>query len=411
MAKQDNILVLDVGTTGIKAFVFDAGLHPLAKSYHPLSKSMPHRGWVEQSPGNILKVSIQALRDAVRLSGVSKNSLLGLAITNQRETVILWDKRTGRPVYPAIVWEDKRTAVKCRKLRRYTEEVGRKTGLPIDPYFSATKARWILDNVPRAQQLLLSGNLLFGTVDSWLLWNLLEDHPHRTDYTNASRTLLFNVRTLQWDRRLLKLFGVPQEILPEVLPSAAHFGTLKKEIIGRRLPVLAVCGDQQASLFAAGRRKDTTKVTYGTGAFVGQVIGRKFKVHKPFFTTLAAHPRRPFYALEAKVEDCGQDVQRVLPDIAALRKVLTRIAASVAVYLKKLPSAPTHIVLDGGAVRDGYLVGIQARAADIPTRRHKTYDGTALGAAMLARITAQSQKRRTRIVAAKEKFISTRAAG
>ena len=210
-------LVLDVGTTGIKAFVFDEKFRQVTKVYQKLKKRFPRRGWVEQDPHELVEVSRQVLRQAIKESKAARADFLGLGITNQRETTILWDKKTGLPIYSAIVWEDTRTKNFCRWLQFFHgRTVLNKTGLPIDPYFSASKINWLLHHLPAAKILLDKKRLLFGTVDSWLLWNFCQGHPHLTDETNASRTLLFNLRTRRWDKELLKIFEVPAQILPPV---------------------------------------------------------------------------------------------------------------------------------------------------------------------------------------------------
>lgn len=408
-------LVADVGTTGVKALVFSSDLKVKGRAYARLKKTRPHPGWVEQSPREIVELTKKVLRDCVRGCGVPLKALHALGITNQRETTIVWDRRTGKPVYPAIVWEDKRTAPECARLRHKKLEpmVREKTGLTIDPYFSATKVEWILRHYPspppspagrgglkvpsfakgwglRASPRPLGegqggGDLLFGTVDTWVLWNLLEGNPHLTDWTNASRTLLYNIRSLKWDDELLRVFGVPREILPEVRPSQSHFGFLHKEILGVRLPVLAVCGDQQASMYGAGVRPGATKVTYGTGTFLVQALGSKYVLKRPFFTTLMPSTRRPGFALEAKIEGSGAKIDRVLHDDRKLDQALTRIAKDVEVYLNKLTIRPKDLVVDGGITRDGKIVAIQARVSGIEVRRQSMEDGTALGVAKLLR--------------------------
>ena len=310
---KSNFLVLDVGTTGVKGFVFDRKLKLLGKSYHRLNKRFPKKGWVEQSPQDLINKSVLALRGAVKKSKVSPTSLISLGITNQRETTILWDKRTAKPIYPAIVWEDTRTTARTKTLgRKYQSIVREKTGLPIDPYFSATKIAWILENVPRAKTLAEKNHILFGTVDTWVLWNLSREKNYLTDYTNASRTLIFNIKKLVWDQGLLDIFKIPKDILPGVRPSGSLFGHLKSNVIGVSLPIRAICGDQQASMYAAGTKPRTTKITYGTGTFMMQIIGSKFIQHKPFFTTLTATTSKPMYALEGKIDCCGNKVDELL---------------------------------------------------------------------------------------------------
>ena len=383
--KKNNILVLDIGTTGIKGLVFGKDLELISRSYFPLKK-VSRRGFVEQNPQELVQVSERALRGAIKKSGVPPTSFRGMGITNQRETTILWDKKTGKPVYPAIVWEDTRTAEECKKMsKQHRIFVRNTTGLALDPYFSASKVKWILENVPQAKKISAQKNLLFGTVDTWILWNLLEKHPHVTDYTNASRTLLFNIRNLKWDKKLLSIFGVPQDIVPRAQPSVSNFGKLDKKIIGVSLPVVAVCGDQQASLFAAGLSPGTTKVTYGTGGFVSQILGRKFALHDGFFTTLAPYLKSPIYALEAKVNDCGARVTAVLKNPLALKKAIETIIKEISRYLKKLPRKPKAIIIDGGVTKYEDMITMHEQLTGIPSKKQKIYDGTALGTAMLVK--------------------------
>ncbi|MFA6131667.1 MAG: FGGY family carbohydrate kinase [Patescibacteria group bacterium] len=386
--KVDHTLVLDVGTTGIKAFVFNAEFKIEARVNRPVKKRRLKKDWVEQDPLEILSAAKQVLKEAVRASRVKLNHFSGFGLTNQRETVIAWDRITGQPIYPAIVWEDKRTlkGVKALKgTKGFCEGlISEKTGLRLDPYFSATKIQWILENVPKARQLLAAERLLVGTVDTWFLWNLCEDEPFLTDETNASRTLLFNLKKKDWDEELLELFGVPREILPDVFSSGAKFGFLKKEIIGAKLPVLAVAGDQQASAYAAGTKVGATKVTYGTGAFVDQSLGNKFKLHADFFTTLLPTVGgKPIFCFEAKVENCAAAVEPVLKDPKKLRQVLTGIAKKVDILIKKLPNKPKLIIVDGGVTRDGIIIEEQQKISGVPIRSQIVFDGTALGVAKL----------------------------
>ena len=381
---KTNFLVLDVGTTGIKGFVFDKNLKLLAKSYYRLNKRFPKKGWVEQNPKELLDKSILALRKAVKESGVSPTSLASLGITNQRETTILWDKKTGKPIYPAIVWEDMRTATKTKVLRKkYNSFVRKKTGLSIDSYFSATKIAWILENVPKAKSLLKNGRILFGTVDTWILWNLSKEKNHITDYTNASRTLLFNIQKLIWDQDLLDIFRVPTSILPKAQPSGSLFGHLNSKVIGVSLPIRAICGDQQASMYAAGIKPYTTKITYGTGTFMMQIIGSKFAQHKSFFTTLAPTTSKPMYALENKIDCCGNKVDKLLKKKISLVPIISILSEMVALEIKKLPHKPKRLIVDGGLTQAPSLVSIQSKATGIPVLKQPIHDGTGLGVAKL----------------------------
>ena len=387
-SRKGAVLILDVGTTGIKAFVFDGKCQVLTKSYRKISKIRPRRGWVEQDPKEILRVSISVLRQTLKDSGVSPSAIQGMGITNQREATVLWDRRTGKPVYPIIGWEDSRSRHYCRSFSKQDQKYVRQaTGLPIDSYFSATKIHWIFQNFPEMSKLAEAGRLAFGTIDSWLLWNLCEDRPHRTDETNAARTLLFNIRTRRWDEKLLNLFGVPPSVLPSVFPSRSSFGTLDKGVVGTRVPVLAVCGDQQASTYAAirsGRSSSKTiKVTYGTGVFLAQVIGKSFRLRQPFLTTLTPDTIGTSFALEGKLEGSGEAVNLLLKNPTGLHAYLKKLSVRVDGLIRQLPVQPIGIVIDGGGERDGIIVTLQEQSSGIPACLQATYDGTALGTALL----------------------------
>lgn len=380
------VLVLDAGTTGIKALVF-TGDEIRSLVYAPLKKTVRRRGKlreVEQDPQELVRIAERVLKSALRKSGYAARELGGFGITNQRETFVLWNRR-GQPVYPAIVWEDSRTAREAARLNRARgKEVWQKTGLPVSPYFSATKMQWVFKNVPRAAELAAKGELLAGTVDSWLLWNLAEGHPHVTDFTNASRTLLFNVHTLEWDRELLQVFGIPQSVLPEAKATSSDFGRLRRDLLGAGVPVVALCGDQQSSLFAAGSVRGTTKITYGTGAFVAQALGAKFETKPGFFTTLAPSAEaRPAYMLEAKVDDCGVRIAPLIGQEGPMHRAVTRLVKATDAYVRRLPIRPKRLVVDGGVTQYGPLVDIQRKISGLPVARQVVYDGTALGTARL----------------------------
>lgn len=372
-------LALDAGTTGVKAFVFGGDERMLARAYVPLRKSSPRAGWVEQDPREILTAAKNALRAAVLESGAK--AFAGIGITNQRETTILWERRTGESIYPVIVWEDMRTTEQCAELEvAHGALVRKKTGLPIVPYLSATKIQWILDKVSGARARTEKGELCFGTVDSWLLWNLVEGHPHFTDYTNASRTLLLNIHKREWDDELLALFRIPRAMLPEVRRSASSFGTLVKDICGEAVPIRAVAGDQQASLYAAGTDVGTTKITFGTGIFIMQILGESFQLLPSFFTTLAAsRDSRPVYALEAKINNCATRVTPLIGHEKELNALLDEFAEEVAGLVAQLPIRPKELVIDGGVTQAPHLRGALARATGSLIREHVLFDATALG--------------------------------
>lgn len=381
MSRSTHALVLDVGTSSIKAFVFDRSYACLAMSERALAS---HRRGVrvEQNPWDYVRLSRSVLRSAFLKSKVDPSHLVA-GITNQRETVVAWDKETGKPVYPAIVWQDRRTYKQCASIKGYGARIRAKTGLELGPYFTASKIQWILKHVPQTRTLAKQHRLLCGTIDTWLMWNVLCDNPHVTDTTNACRTLLYDIHSLCWDEGLLNLFGVSGDMLPVVHPSRHVFGILNKDILGVGIPVRVVCGDQQASMAAAGFSKGTTKVTYGTGTFVMQSLGSTFAHRKGFFTTLIPHGRTPRYALEAKIDAGGADVEKVLGDQRKLHTVLNSLAQKVDDYLRGLPIKPRKIIIDGGVTRDGQMGIIQAEVSRLPIQAMSTFRGTALGVAKL----------------------------
>lgn len=378
-------LVLDIGTTGIKALVFDDNLTLLGKAYKRIQKEFPRSGFVEQNPNELVSVSIEVLKQVVEEQHISTSKIVSLGITNQRETTILWNASSSKPIYNAIVWEDNRTEEECKSLQKYEPEVREKTGLRINPYFSATKIAWILKNIPEASKLQDKGLLRFGTVDSWILWNLSEGKRHSTDYTNASRTLLYNINTLRWDKSLFDLFGVPKNILPQVHPSLSSFGLLKKDILGVYIPISAMCGDQQSSMSAAGYEKGTTKVTFGTGIFIMQSVGKEFMLNNSFFTTLVPSPNGTVYALEAKINESGKRADELLKNQLSLTPLLKELAQEVSDFIKKLPITPKELVIDGGIVRAEELPRLLEEISGIRVRTQDIYDGTALGVAKLLR--------------------------
>lgn len=372
-------LVLDAGTTGIKAFIFDLNLDIVSQSYLNLTKTVKGDR-VEENPEEILEKSLSALRNVLKEKSITPEEITSFGITNQRETIVAWDKTTGVSVAPALVWEDKRTKFYCRIVNFFHgKKIREKTGLPSIPYFSASKIRWLLKNNSAVKKLLSENKLALGTVDSWLIFNLFENSPHLTDYTNASRTLLFNIKEKKWDSELLKIFGVPPQILPEVKPPSSFFGNLKSATIGLPIPVFAVMGDQEASLYAAGIEKGTTKITYGTGAFIMQDIGFDFLIQKPFFTTLTASGS---FALEAKVEGCGVKIAPLVgtPKIFGAAKFFVK---KISTLVRKLPLKPSKIILDGGMTQYEKTMSLQSEFTGLPVEKQKTHNGTALGVAKL----------------------------
>ncbi|MEA2691141.1 MAG: glycerol kinase, partial [Acidobacteriota bacterium] len=266
------VLALDQGTTSSRALVFDAAGRVAALAQREFGQSFPRPGWVEHDPEEIWESQLAVAREALAmLPPGAESEVLALGLTNQRETTLVWDRATGRPVFPAIVWQDRRTAERCAEMKARGLEplVRARTGLVLDPYFSGTKLGWILDEVPDARSRAEAGELAFGTVDSWLLWKLTGGALHATDPSNASRTLLFDLARGDWDDELLGLFGVPRAMLPAIVPSSGVIGETAPSLFGRPIPIAGVAGDQQAALFGqVCVRPGMAKCTYGTGSFL-----------------------------------------------------------------------------------------------------------------------------------------------
>ena len=308
------ILALDQGTTSSRAILFDRSGQPLSIAQKEFRQYYPQPGWVEHDAAEIWQTQLETARAVLEKQGISAAEVAAIGITNQRETAVLWDKRSGRPVCPAIVWQCRRTAPYCDSLKEQGLEnmFREKTGLPIDAYFSATKIRWVLQNVPEAAKLAESGNLLFGTVDTWLIWNLTGGQVHATDYSNASRTMLFNIHTLEWDAEVLELLGIPESILPEVRPSSGLFGHSLPALFGAAIPIAGAAGDQQAALFGqACFSPGAAKNTYGTGCFLlMNTGGEPVSSQNGLITTIAwGLDGRVTYALEGSVFVAGAAIQ------------------------------------------------------------------------------------------------------
>jgi len=308
------IMALDQGTTSSRCILFDREGKIASMVQREFPQIFPSDGWVEHDPMAILSTEVSAATETLIKIGASWDDILGIGITNQRETTVLWNRKTGMPIYNAIVWQCRRTADYCRELKEkgYESFVKEKTGLLLDPYFSATKIKWILDNVDCARELAERGDICFGTVDSWLIWNLTGGKVHATDYSNASRTMLFNIKELCWDKELLQLFDIPSSILPEVLPSSSLFGYTDAKMLGAKVPIAGVAGDQQAALFGqccfdGGDLKNT----YGTGAFLLMNTGTTPCITKDGLLTTVAWGigNQVYYALEGSVFACGAAIQ------------------------------------------------------------------------------------------------------
>ena len=311
---SDFVLAIDQGTTSSRAILFDAAHRVVAVAQQEFPQHFPHSGWVEHAPEDLWRTTLDTCRQVMEQAGATAARVAGIGITNQRETTVLWDRETGKPVHHAIVWQDRRTAEFCATLKRAGNEssVSAKTGLILDPYFSGTKIAWILDNVPGARSMAEAGKLAFGTVDSWLLWNLTGGRVHATDATNASRTLLFDIHRGAWDDDMLKLLGVPRTILPEVKDCAADFGTTEPGLLGGPIRIAGIAGDQQAATVGqACFRSGMMKSTYGTGCFALLNTGAQPVVSRNRLLTTIAYQLggRRTYALEGAIFVAGAAVQ------------------------------------------------------------------------------------------------------
>ena len=308
------ILSIDQGTTSSRSILFDLKGKKIFSSQYEFKQIFPNLGWVEHNPEDIWKVTLRTIKEAIKKSKKLKAKIISIGITNQRETTILWNKKTGKPIYNAIVWQDRRTNKICENLKKRKLEslFRKKTGLFIDPYFSATKVKWILDNVSSAKKLIQNKQLLFGTIDTFLIWRLTNKISHLTDATNASRTLMYNINSNKWDEDILNKLKIPKSILPEVKNSADNFGVTSKKIIGEEIPIQAVLGDQQAA--AVGQacfEKGSVKSTYGTGAFAIINTGNKKILSKNKLLTTICYrlKNKNTYALEGSIFIAGAGVQ------------------------------------------------------------------------------------------------------
>jgi glycerol kinase len=446
--EQKYIVALDQGTTSSRAVILDHDANIICSSQREFTQIYPKAGWVEHDPLEIYATQSSTLVEVLAKAGIRSDEIAGIGITNQRETTIVWDKNTGKPVYNAIVWQCRRTASICETLKEQglEEYIRENTGLVVDPYFSGTKVKWILDNVEGAREEAEAGNLLFGTVDTWLIWKMTQGRTFVTDYTNASRTMLFNINTLQWDEKLLKALDIPLSMMPEVKASSEVYG--KTNIGGKggtRIPICGIAGDQQAALFGqmcveAGQAKNT----YGTGCFLLMNTGKeKVTSQNGLLTTLACGPKGEVaYALEGAVFMGGASIQwlrdevKLLGDAKDSEYFAEKVGSSNGVYV--VPAftglgAPywdpyargaivgltrgvnsNHIIratlesvayqtrdvldamqadsgiklatlrVDGGAVANNFLMQFQSDVLDTQVFRPVVTEVTALGAAYLA---------------------------
>lgn len=442
------VIALDQGTTSSRAVLFDTSGGLIAIEQQEFRQHFPRAGWVEHDAEEIWQTQLKVLTDLIEKQSIDPAAVAALGITNQRETAVVWDKNSGKPIHHAIVWQDKRTSDVCQRLKQegWEKAVREKTGLVIDAYFSATKVQWLLQNVPGAREKAAT-DLLFGTIDSWLVWKLTGGKNHVTDYTNASRTMLYDIRKLTWDAELMELFGIPQAMLPEVKPSVAHFGSWNYK--GHEIPITGIAGDQQAALFGqACTAPGTAKNTYGTGCFMLMNTGERLQLSENGLITTIAYglEGKVYYALEGSIFVAGAAVQwlrdglKVISDSSETGSMAQRVKDSHDVYV--VPAfaglgAPywdmyargaifgitrdtdtNHIAkatldslayqtrdileamqkdsgvqlkelkVDGGAVSNNYLMQFQADILGVPVERPEVIESTAQGAAYLAGIGA-----------------------
>jgi glycerol kinase len=441
------VVAIDQGTTGSTVLVLDRQGRVAGRAYREFTQHFPKPGWVEHDPEEIWRVTLAVLRQACRRAGASAKDVAAIGITNQRETVVVWDRRTGRPIHRAIVWQDRRTADYCESLRTAGAEdlVRRKTGLVVDPYFSGTKLRWLLHNVRGAAERAARGDLCFGTIDSWLVWKLTGGASHVTEPTNASRTLLYDIHALAWDAELCRLLEVPEAVLPEVRPSSGVFGETTKDVLGAPIPIAGIAGDQQAALFGQGCvEPGMAKNTYGTGCFLLLHTGaRPVASRNGLLTTVACDAQGgAAYALEGSIFIAGAAVQWLRDGLKIIKKAadseplaksvpstlgvyvvpafvglgapywdadargavvgLTRGVTSahlVRATLESLAYQTRDVVeamtadagaalkalrVDGGATANDFLMQFQADVLDVPVERPALVETTAMGAAALA---------------------------
>jgi glycerol kinase len=441
------VVAIDQGTTGTTVLVLDKRGGVVARAYSEFTQHYPKPGWVEHDPEEIWRVTVKVLRQAVKRARLRARDVAAIGITNQRETTVLWDRKTGRPVHHAIVWQDRRTASVCDGLKTAGHEalVRARTGLVLDPYFSGTKLRWLLDHVRGARDRAATGALAFGTIDTWLLWKLTGGAVHATDPTNASRTLLFDIHARAWDPELLGILDVPASVLPVVRPSSGRFGDTIPELLGAPVPVAGIAGDQQAALFGQGCvAPGSAKNTYGTGCFLLLNTGdRAVASRSGLVTTVACDATGGIaYALEGSVFIAGAAIQWLRDGLGFMKKaaesekLARRVDSTLGVYL--VPAfvglgAPywdaeargalvgltrgvtrEHVVraaleslayqtrdvvdamaedagtrlaelrVDGGAAANDFLMQFQADLLGVPVERPRIVETTAMGAAALA---------------------------
>lgn len=354
------LLAIDQGTSSTRAMLYTLQGELVRASQYPLTQFYPHSGWVEHDPEEIWRTTMTSIRDVV--SAVDVKEIIACGLTNQRETTLIWDKQTGDCLAPAIVWQDRRTQAFCLSLAAQADMINAKTGLHPDPYFSASKLHWLLDNVPQAAYLAKQNRLAFGTIDSFLVWRLTGGASHLTDVTNASRTLLFNIHKEAWDDELLQLFSIPKSVLPSVQACDAHFGYIKKELFGAAIPITGVAGDQQAALIGQGCLSDgMVKATFGTGGFLLLNTGNKpvQSKHKLLTTIAYKMQGKTSYGLEGSLYHAGTTVKWLCDELNILSQpcdteaLAQSLASNEGVYL--VPSftglgAPHWLSTSGAAI-------------------------------------------------------------
>lgn len=446
MGSRRCVLAIDQGTTSSRAILFDGQAVPLASAQREIAPRYPREGWVEQDQADIWQSALAVARRMVNVAEAQQLEIVGLGITNQRETTLVWEAATGRPIQNAIVWQDRRTAEHCARLRADGAEplVRERTGLLLDPYFSATKLAWILDHTPGGRERAVHGELLFGTVDSYLIWQLTAGREHATDATNASRTGLYNIHSGQWDEELLRLYDIPARMLPTVRDSNAHFGRTEPSLLGRELPILGVAGDQQAaSLGQCCFHAGDIKSTYGTGCFMLMNTGDTPRLSQQQLLTTIAYQidGRVSYALEGAIFNAGATVQWLRDQLGVIREAaetetlarsidgnhgvylvpaftglgvphwspdargallgLTRGSGRAEIARAALEAVgyqsydlfaamvaegerPTTLRVDGGMVGNSWMLQFLADLLQVPVLRSAIQETTALGAAYLA---------------------------
>ena len=444
------ILAIDQGTTSSRAILFtkQGKIHAVAQE--EFDQHFPQDGWVEHDPNDIWKTVLSTCRKVLKDNKVQAKDIATIGVTNQRETTLVWDRNTGEPLYNAIVWQDRRTSAYCESIQSPDIEtlINNKTGLLLDPYFSATKIRWILENVPDAKNKANKGELAFGTVDSFLLWHLTNGKVHRTDATNASRTMIFNIHEQKWDQELLKLFDIPASMLPEVMDSSDDFGYTESSLFGGEIPILGVAGDQQAALFGqACFDEGMAKSTYGTGCFLMLNTGCKaLKSNNKLLTTVAYRLNgKTTYAIEGSIFMAGATIQWIRDGLklisnasetesiaenmpldhgvflvpaftglgapywdpnargailgltrdSGINEIVTAALQSVCYQTKDLQKAmerdglrPSLIRVDGGMVANNWLLGFLSSILGATVDRPEIIETTALGVAYLAGLKA-----------------------